>query len=79
MADYADVQVVNDAWTQLAAASDAVRVQSQGGSVRLSTKAAPAGDTGILLRAGEVLDISAGKAIWYRGVGGSATLVREVL
>lgn len=79
MTDYANIAVTSTAWTQVTAATDKIRWQAQGGSVRLSTKSTPTGDTGVELKPGEVLDISAGLAVWYRGNGSAAVLVREAI
>ncbi len=80
MTDYADINVTSDAWTAVAAATDVVRWQAQGASVRLSTKAAPAGLTGTIYAPGEVFDCPAGMAVSYRRASTSAArLTREVI
>lgn len=75
MADYADIMAASTTWVEVAAAAEDVRWQCRAGSVMLSTKAAPEGDTGTLLRMGEVQDVSTGKAVWYRRASGSVALI----
>lgn len=79
MADHQDISVLDTNWVRVAAVTDRVRWQARGAAVSLSTKTTPTGDTGIYLCPGEVLDISAGLLVWYRGHGSAAQLVREVL
>jgi uncharacterized protein (DUF2345 family) len=80
MTDYADINVTSDDWTTVAAATDVVRWQAQGASVRLSTKSAPSGETGTIYAPGEVFDCPAGVAVSYRRAGHpSGKLTREVI
>lgn len=75
MPDYPDIAATSETWQSADAVAETVRWQCRAGAVLLSTKAAPAGDTGTLLREGEVLDVAAGRAVSYRRFGGSVGLI----
>lgn len=79
MTDYPNISVASATWTSVAAATEAVIWQVHGGTVYLSTKAAPSGETGLRLEDGEVIQIASGKAVWYRGAGQAAWLSREAV
>lgn len=68
MVDYADIAVATDAWTGPITLTEAQIWQAKHGTVRVSTKADPVGDTGIQLAPGDAVQIASGRSVFYRGV-----------
>lgn len=82
MADYADIAVTSDAWTGPITLTEAQIWQAKDGTVRVSTKADPTGDTGVLLSPGDAVSVASGRSVFYRGVNAHiipAAITRENL